>query len=179
ETRSTKRSYDVVNCKWKTKIRPKVSQFCDMNNSVLCRHEVKLVRNENIIYQKGEKSYRAFYKSNFQLVECWNILKGHKKWKKAEYPKYLRGKYRGSKKSRTSESISDLTHIGLNLNDEAADSGDEEIKESRLMGRDKTKRMRSTSAARLASSAAADTDQGAGIGNARSEASRGSGVEET
>ncbi|GJX69493.1 hypothetical protein Tco_0305220 [Tanacetum coccineum] len=53
-------------------------------------------------------------------------------------------------------STSDSAHIGLNLNDEAADSGDEEIEESRLVGRDKTKRMGSTSVARSASSAATD-----------------------
>nr|GEZ30096.1 hypothetical protein [Tanacetum cinerariifolium] len=29
-----KRSYDSVNCKWKTKIRPKISQFCKIYNSV-------------------------------------------------------------------------------------------------------------------------------------------------
>ncbi|GJT37154.1 glutathione S-transferase T3-like protein [Tanacetum coccineum] len=35
-----KRSYDSVNCKWKNRIRPKVSQFCEIYNSVRDRHKV-------------------------------------------------------------------------------------------------------------------------------------------
>nr|GFB92436.1 hypothetical protein [Tanacetum cinerariifolium] len=80
----------------------------------------------------------------------------HKKWKKFKYPVYLNAKYPRPKTSRTSESASDSAHNGLNLNDEVADLRDEEIKESRPMGRDKTKRMGSTSAARSASSVEAD-----------------------
>ncbi|GKD95641.1 hypothetical protein Tco_1379538 [Tanacetum coccineum] len=125
ETGSAKRSLESVNCKWKNQIRPKVSQFCEMYNSVQDRHESGAC--ENTIYQKAEKEYRAYYNSAFQLVECWNVLKDHKKWKKVEYPMYLKAKYPGSKKSRTSESASDSAHNGLNLNDEAADLGDEEI----------------------------------------------------
>nr|GEU38433.1 transposon TX1 putative 149 kDa protein [Tanacetum cinerariifolium] len=74
ETRSTKRSHESVNCKWKNRICPKA-------------------------------------------------------------------KYLGSKKSRTSESAPNSAHSGLNLNEEAAGSVDEEIKESRPVGQDKTKRM--------------------------------------
>ncbi|GKD14796.1 hypothetical protein Tco_1199203, partial [Tanacetum coccineum] len=38
---STKRSYDVVNCKWKNRIRPKVSQFCETYNSVKSDEKVE------------------------------------------------------------------------------------------------------------------------------------------
>ncbi|GJT98233.1 hypothetical protein Tco_1093751 [Tanacetum coccineum] len=55
------------------------------------------------------------------------------------------------------KSTSDSSHIALNLNDEAADSGDEEIEESRPVGQYKTKRMGSTFDARSASSATTDT----------------------
>ncbi|GJT08783.1 hypothetical protein Tco_0843245 [Tanacetum coccineum] len=34
-----KRSYDSVNCKWKNRIRPKISQFCEIYNSVQDRHQ--------------------------------------------------------------------------------------------------------------------------------------------
>ncbi|GJV09817.1 hypothetical protein Tco_1351358 [Tanacetum coccineum] len=125
-----------------------------MYNSVQDRHESRAC--ENTIYQKAEKEYRAHYKSAFQLSGCWKILKDHKKWCKVEYQKYLKDKYPWFKKSRTSKSTSDSAHISLNLNDEAADSRDEEIEESRQVGRDKTKRMGSTSDARLTSSAAVD-----------------------
>nr|GEW48803.1 hypothetical protein [Tanacetum cinerariifolium] len=76
--------------------------------------------------------------------------------KKVEYPMYFKAKYLGSKKSRTLESASDSAHNGLNLNDEAANLGDEEIEESRPMGQDKTKRMGSTFAARSTSLVVAD-----------------------
>ncbi|GJV11288.1 ALP1-like protein isoform X1 [Tanacetum coccineum] len=124
-------------------ICPKVSQFYEMYNSVQDGHESGACK--NTIYQKAEKEHCAYYKSAFQLVECWNVLKDHKKWKKVEYPKYLKAKYPGSIKLRTSKSASDSTHNGLNLNDEAADSGDEEIEESRPVVRDKTKRMNEVS----------------------------------
>nr|GEU32043.1 hypothetical protein [Tanacetum cinerariifolium] len=88
------------------------------------RHESEAC--ENTIYQKAKKEYSAYYKSAFPIVECWNILNNHKKWKNVEYPKYLRDKYLGAKKSRTPESTSDSAHIGLNLNDEATGSGDKE-----------------------------------------------------
>ncbi|GKA84400.1 hypothetical protein Tco_0805995 [Tanacetum coccineum] len=51
-------------------------------------------------------------------------------------------------------------HIGLNLNDEATDSWDEEVEETCPVGQDKTKRMGSTSAARSASLVAVDTGLG-------------------
>ncbi|GJR73283.1 glutathione S-transferase T3-like protein [Tanacetum coccineum] len=114
----------------------------------------------NTIYKTAEKEYRAYYCSAFPTVECWKILKDHKKWTTVEYPKYLSTKYLGSKNLRTLETTShctsDSAHIGLDLNDEATDSGDEEVQETRQMGRDKAKRMRSSFAARSASSAAAD-----------------------
>ncbi|GKE20382.1 hypothetical protein Tco_1431894 [Tanacetum coccineum] len=70
-----------------------------------------------------------------------NYLNDHKKWKNVKYPKYL------------SKSTSDSAHIGLNLNGEATDSGDEDVEETRPVGRDKTKRMGSTFAARMRPSA--------------------------
>nr|GEX66992.1 reverse transcriptase domain-containing protein [Tanacetum cinerariifolium] len=107
----------------------KVTTYFHKETGVQDRHESGAC--ENTIYQKAEKEYRAYYNSAFQLVECWNGLKDHKKWKKVEYPMYLKAKYPGSKKSRTSGSASESAHNGLNLNDEAADLGDKEIEESR------------------------------------------------
>ncbi|GJY11909.1 integrase, catalytic region, zinc finger, CCHC-type containing protein [Tanacetum coccineum] len=74
--------------------------------------------------------YRTIYNAPFTLTECWKILKDHPKWKKVEMPKFYKSKQSSSKKSRTSENTSqgnsDSAHIGVNLNDEAADS--EEMK---------------------------------------------------
>ncbi|GKB02998.1 hypothetical protein Tco_0831087 [Tanacetum coccineum] len=47
-----KRSYDSVNCKWKKRIRPKVSQFCEIYNSVRDRHQSGSC--DNTVYQEAE-----------------------------------------------------------------------------------------------------------------------------
>ncbi|GJU61154.1 putative reverse transcriptase domain-containing protein [Tanacetum coccineum] len=115
----------------------------DLGNILaLERRDAEMIRNLMKIDKKLAHGYLR--------RRCLMKIKDLKKWKKTEYPKYLREKYLGFKKPRTSESTSDSTHIGLDLNDEAPDSGDEKIEESRPMGRDKTKRM--------GSSVAADTD---------------------
>ncbi|GKE57916.1 reverse transcriptase domain-containing protein [Tanacetum coccineum] len=58
------------------------------------------------------------------------ILKDHPKWKKVEMPKFYKSKQSYSKKSRTSENMSqgnsDSAHISMNQNDEAVDSEDVE-----------------------------------------------------
>ncbi|GJR15531.1 hypothetical protein Tco_0798183 [Tanacetum coccineum] len=67
---------------------------------------------------------------------------------------------KSSKKSRisqtTSQDNSDSAHIGLNVNDEAADSDDVEVQEVRPIGRDATKKKGSSSGARSESSVAGD-----------------------
>ncbi|GKD29699.1 glutathione S-transferase T3-like protein [Tanacetum coccineum] len=125
-----KRSYDSVNCKWKNRIRPKLE-------------------------------YRTIYNAPFTLTECWKILKDHPKWKKVEMPKFYKSKQSSSKKSRTSENTSqgnsDLAHIGVNLNDEAADSEDVEAQEVPApIGRDRAKKKGSSSGARSETSIAGD-----------------------
>ncbi|GJT88198.1 glutathione S-transferase T3-like protein [Tanacetum coccineum] len=119
-----KRSYDSVNCKWKNRIRPKVSQFCEIYNSVRDRHQSGSC--DNTVYQEAELECRTIYNAPFTLTECWKILKDHPKWKKVEMPKFYKSKKSSSEKSRTSENTSqgnlDSTHIGVNLNDEVADS---------------------------------------------------------
>ncbi|GJS27731.1 hypothetical protein Tco_0488351 [Tanacetum coccineum] len=84
----------------------------------------------------------------------------HSKWRKVEMPKFFNSKKTSSKKSRTSETTSqgnsDSAHIGVDLNDEAADSEDVEVQEVRPMGRDAAKKKRSSSGARSESSVAGD-----------------------
>ncbi|GJT93138.1 glutathione S-transferase T3-like protein [Tanacetum coccineum] len=141
-----------------TWIRPKVSQFCEIYNSVKDRHQSGAC--DNTIYQEAEIEYRTIYRSAFALTECWKILKDHSKWRKFEMPKFLKSKKTSSKKSRTSETTSqgnsDSAHIGVDLNDEAADSEDVEVQEVRPMGRDRAKKKGSSSGARSESSVAGD-----------------------
>ncbi|GKA49125.1 hypothetical protein Tco_0742083, partial [Tanacetum coccineum] len=81
-----KRSYDFVNCKWKNRIRPKVSQFYEIYNSVRDRHQSGSC--DNTVYQEAELEYRIIYSAPFTLTECWKILKDHPKWKKVEMPMF-------------------------------------------------------------------------------------------
>ncbi|GJY15905.1 glutathione S-transferase T3-like protein [Tanacetum coccineum] len=95
---------------------------------------------------------------DLQQKKCSNfsngvILKDHPKWKKVEMPKFYKSKQSSSKKSRTSENTSqgnsNSTHIGANLNYEAADSEDVEAQEvSAPIGRDRAKKKGSSSGAR-------------------------------
>ncbi|GJS26461.1 ribonuclease H-like domain-containing protein [Tanacetum coccineum] len=125
-----KRSYDSVNCKWKNRIRPKVSQFCEIYNSVRDRHQSGSC--DNTVYQEAELEYRTIYNAPFTLTECWKILKDHPKWKKE-------------------------IRIGVNLNDEAADSEDVEAQEVPApIGRDRAKKKGSSSGARSETSIAGD-----------------------
>ncbi|GJW23982.1 hypothetical protein Tco_0037793 [Tanacetum coccineum] len=76
-------------------------------------------------------------------------------------PKFYKSKKSSSKKSRTSENTSqgnsDSAHIGVNLNDEAADSEDVEAQEVPApMGRDRAKKKGSSSGARSETSIAGD-----------------------
>nr|GEW49513.1 hypothetical protein [Tanacetum cinerariifolium] len=75
-------------------------------------------------------------------------------------PKYLKTKKPSSRQSRTSKTTShdtsDSTRIGLDLNDEATDTGDEEVEEVRPVGRDMTKKMGSYSSSHATSSAVSD-----------------------
>ncbi|GJW62003.1 ALP1-like protein isoform X1 [Tanacetum coccineum] len=96
--------------------------------------------------KSAHKEYCATYGTTFTLVKCWKILKDHGKWKAVEMPLYLNScKSGGSKKLRTSKTSSHdtlrSTHIGLDLNDKAADSEDEEVQEVRPIGWDKLKKI--------------------------------------
>ncbi|GJX95911.1 hypothetical protein Tco_0351709 [Tanacetum coccineum] len=118
-------------------IRPKVSQFCEIYNSVKDRHQSGAC--DNTIYQEAEIEFRAIYHSAFALNECWKILKDHSKWKKVEIPNTYNS-----------------AHIGIYLNEEAADSDDVEVQVVRPMGRDKAKKKGSSSGARSESSVEGD-----------------------
>ncbi|GKA11491.1 hypothetical protein Tco_0691037 [Tanacetum coccineum] len=63
-----KRSYDSVNCKWKNRIRPKVSQFCEIYNSVRDRYQGGSC--DNTVYQEAELECRTIYNAPFTLTEC-------------------------------------------------------------------------------------------------------------
>nr|GEX04132.1 hypothetical protein [Tanacetum cinerariifolium] len=123
-----KRCYDFVNCEWKNRIRPNVSQFCEIYNSVRDRHQ------------------------NFERPPKW------KKVEMPKFYKSKKSSSKKSRTSKnTLQGNSDSAHIGVNLNGEAADSEDVEAQEVPApMGRDRAKKKGSSSGARSETSIAGD-----------------------
>lgn len=155
EMGEAKRTYDSLNCKWKNRIRPKVSQFSEIYNNVKSRNQSGAC--ETTVYQEAEQEYRAIYNHPFALTECWKILKDHPKWKRVEMPKFFKSRKSSSKKSKTSENTSqgnsDSVHVGVNLNDEAGDSEEVAVQEPpRPMGRDRAKKKAAASSSSVARS---------------------------
>ncbi|GJV51818.1 hypothetical protein Tco_1447559 [Tanacetum coccineum] len=128
-----------------------------------------------IKYTRGRQPIK---KNEKEFVEPWTIEEEKRsydsvncKWKigfvlrtilngeKLKCQSFLNLK-KSSKKSRISQTTpqdnSDSAHIGLNVNDEAADSDDVEVQEVRPIGRDATKKKGSSSGARSESSVAGD-----------------------
>ncbi|GKA54347.1 hypothetical protein Tco_0753296 [Tanacetum coccineum] len=98
-----KRSYASVNCKWKNRIRPKVSQFCEIYNIVKDRHQSGSC--DTTIYQEAKIEYRTIFNAPFALTDCWKILKDHYKWKKIEMPKGFRAKKKASSSGARLETL--------------------------------------------------------------------------
>nr|GFA20624.1 hypothetical protein [Tanacetum cinerariifolium] len=66
-----KRIYDSVNCKWKNRIRPNVSQFCEIYNSVKDRHQSGSC--DNTVCQEAELEYRTIYNAPFALTDVQEV----------------------------------------------------------------------------------------------------------
>nr|GEZ16914.1 hypothetical protein [Tanacetum cinerariifolium] len=129
----------------------------EMYSSVQDRHESGAC--ENTIYQKAEKEHCAHYKSAFQLSECWKVLKDHKKWRKVENLK-PRGWDQPPLLAQHLQ-LQQMLVFGDTLLSKFTQCANANVfvKEGGLLW--------------------VFEDQGARIGNARLEASRGSGIGET
>ncbi|GJR16521.1 hypothetical protein Tco_0799173 [Tanacetum coccineum] len=92
------------------KIRPKVSQFCEIYNSVRDRHQSGSC--DNTVYQEAELEYHTIYNAPFTLTECWKILKDHPKWKKAQEIPAPIGQDRAKKKGSSSGARSKTSIAG-------------------------------------------------------------------
>ncbi|GKC42904.1 retrovirus-related pol polyprotein from transposon TNT 1-94 [Tanacetum coccineum] len=84
------------------------------------------------------------YRHDFTLKACWNILKDHQGWLEVEMPCFYQNT-KGRKKSKTSETTSGSASGGFSLSNEA-DEFEEETQEQRLMGRDRSKAKKKSSA---------------------------------
>ena len=86
EMKESKKRNDLVLCKWKNSLRPKVTQFRAVYDTVKGRHQSGA--SETIIYDQVVKEYRVIYRSPFTLTECWRILKDHRKWKMVKIQRF-------------------------------------------------------------------------------------------
>ena len=101
------RTYDSINCKWKS-LRGKVSQFCSSYDNVVRMNEGA---SNVVVLQKAIDEYRDEYGSHFTLLHAWSLLKDHKKWKEVELP-IIRGHGRlGKKLKSTSFNTSESAHV--------------------------------------------------------------------
>lgn len=69
------RTYNSIISKWKTRIRGQVANFGAIIDNVKGTHR----SGENDIddMSKALMEYRARYGHDFNLVECWKVLRGH------------------------------------------------------------------------------------------------------
>nr|GEW36295.1 hypothetical protein [Tanacetum cinerariifolium]GEW56579.1 hypothetical protein [Tanacetum cinerariifolium] len=102
-------------------------------------------RGRRIASKEMEKSRQSFRQKPFKM-------------EKIEMPKFYKSKqiiFQKIKDTKTtSQSNSDSAHIGLNLNDEAADSMDVNVQEVKPMGQDRAKKKASSYGARSKTSIA-------------------------
>nr|GEX82114.1 hypothetical protein [Tanacetum cinerariifolium] len=123
----------------------------------LCKAFV--AKSEDSVEGNGKKA-AGFWR---EVAEHFHEEMGEDKrsYDSVQMPKFYKSKKSSSKKSRTSENTSqgnsDSAHIGVNLNDKAADSDDVEAQEVPApMGRDRAKKKGSSSGARSETSIAGD-----------------------
>ncbi|GJR76277.1 glutathione S-transferase T3-like protein [Tanacetum coccineum] len=136
-----RRTYDMVNGKWKT-VRPAVVRFCGVYGNVLRRLQESGASDEDY-YAMALVDYEAETGTTFKLRHCWEILKGSPKWMQSEVPKFAAKSGEGSKRYKTSGSSSFNIESGeasINLNANVGDDEEDEVQEIRRpIGRDKAK----------------------------------------
>ncbi|GKD43217.1 hypothetical protein Tco_1267862 [Tanacetum coccineum] len=103
------RGYDSILSKWKNRVRPRIGQFCAIINNIEQNHK-------SGVLEHSERSPRVVRSRDAFFLP----------------------KYKGAKKSKTSETTSGLASGGFNLNNEA-DEFEKETQEHRPMGRDYSK----------------------------------------
>ncbi|GKB40416.1 hypothetical protein Tco_0885358 [Tanacetum coccineum] len=134
-----RRTYDVVNGKWKT-VRPSVARFCGVHANVLRRAHDSGAGDEDY-FNKALLDYEAEFGVQFTLCYCWEVLKHSPKWWEQEVSKFLNPN--AAKRSKTSGSspfntVSD--DASFNLNIDAGDEDENEVQEvPRPIRRDKVK----------------------------------------
>ncbi|GKE26896.1 glutathione S-transferase T3-like protein [Tanacetum coccineum] len=91
-----RRTYDMVNGKWKT-VRPTGVRFCGVYGNVMRRGQESGASDEDY-FERALMDYQAETGTTFKYRHCWEILKNSPKWMKSEVL---------SKRYKSSESSSD------------------------------------------------------------------------
>ncbi|GJY74234.1 RNA-directed DNA polymerase, eukaryota, reverse transcriptase zinc-binding domain protein [Tanacetum coccineum] len=136
-----RRTYDMVNGKWKT-VRPAVVRFCGVYGNVMRRLQESGASDADY-YARALMDYEAESGTTFKLRHCSEILKDSPKWMQIGLPKFSAKSGEGSKRYKSSGSSSFNTESGetsINLNANVGDDDEDEVQKIRRpIGRDKAK----------------------------------------
>nr|GEW27509.1 hypothetical protein [Tanacetum cinerariifolium] len=142
-----RRTYDMVNRKWKT-VRPKVCTFCGVYANAVQMYTSGA--SDTNYLRRALIDYQAEYGVPFTLLHCWEILKDSEKWNSGELPAFRQEREDGkNKRYKSSGSSSFKTKdsgesINLNTTVESEDENEveevEEVRRPKPMGRDQAKR---------------------------------------
>lgn len=123
------RTYNSIMSKWKTKIHGLVANYCAIMDNVKYTHGSG--ENDADDKDKALMEYRVRYGHDFNLLECWEILRSHDAWKK-EMPIFQSG---SRKKSKGSTTTLGSTQGPLNFQDlDDNDDTEDDTGESRPQG---------------------------------------------
>ncbi|GKD28766.1 zinc finger BED domain-containing protein RICESLEEPER 2-like protein [Tanacetum coccineum] len=148
-----RRTYDMVNRKWKT-VRLNVARFCGVHTNVMRKAHVSGARDEDY-FATTVLDYEAEFGVPFTLRHYWEVLRKSLKWMKFEVLNFAANKKYG-KRYKIAEFSSFNTESGdasINLNVDVGDDEEDGVQElARLMGRDKAKGLKKKGAGSSGSS---------------------------
>ncbi|GJX39141.1 glutathione S-transferase T3-like protein [Tanacetum coccineum] len=126
-----RRTYDMVNEKWKT-VRSKVYTFCGVYANAVQMYTSGASDTDYL--QRALIGYQAEYGVPFTLLHCWEVLKDSEKWNSGELLAFRQEKEDG--KNKNENEVEEV----------------EEVRRPRPMGRDQAKRKMKASSTSSASS---------------------------
>nr|GEU97392.1 hypothetical protein [Tanacetum cinerariifolium] len=139
-----RRTYDMVNGKWKT-VRPKVCTFCGVYVNAIQTYTNGASDSDYL--HMALTDYQAEYGVPFTLLHCWEALKDSEKWRSGEIPKFMQERQDGMNKRYKSNGSSsfntkDSGEGSINLNTTVGTEDENEMEEvhevrrPKPMGRD-------------------------------------------
>ncbi|GKD80290.1 hypothetical protein Tco_1342911 [Tanacetum coccineum] len=124
-----RRTYDIVNGKWKT-VRPNMAQFCGVHANIMRMAHASGAGDEHY-FVTALLDYEAQFGVPFTLCHCWEVLRKSLKWMDTQVPKFSANKKDG-KRYKTFGSSSFNTESGdatINLNVGAGNDEEDEVHE--------------------------------------------------